>query len=141
MLIYINNKITYIRIYNLADLISAGSENTPKVVKEIAASASTEFTCASWGPLNKTLYVATKTGKVMIIDVASGTTIKDTQIHNSEVYSMVMSHDFTMLFTGSRDGNSKLLHPETFEEIRSYRFGGHPCRAVAVSPLFDSPEY
>jgi len=77
----------------------------------------------------------------MIIDVASGTTIKDTQIHKSEVYSMVMSHDFTMLFTGSRDGTSKLLHPETFEEIRTYNFGGHPCRTVAVSPLFDSPDY
>jgi len=38
----------------------------------------TEFTCAAWGPLNKTLYVATKTGKLMIIDVASGCTIKDT---------------------------------------------------------------
>ena len=52
-----------------------------------------------------------------------------------------MSHDFTMLFTGSRDGSSKLLHPETFEEIRKYSFGGRPCRAVAVSPLHDSDQW
>ena len=49
-----------------------------------------------------------------------------------------MSHDFTMLFSASRDGTSKLLHLETFEEIRTYSFGGRPCRTVAVSPLFDS---
>jgi len=36
LLIYIDKKTTCIRIYNLADLISAASErDTPKVVKEI----------------------------------------------------------------------------------------------------------
>ena len=54
---------------------------------------------------------------------------------------MTMSHDFTMLYTASRDGTSKLLHPETFEEIRQYSFGGKACRTVAVSPLFDSQEF
>ena len=49
-----------------------------------------------------------------------------------------MSHDHTMLFTASRDTTSKLLHPETFEEIRSYNFNDKICRAVSVSPLFDS---
>lgn len=52
-----------------------------------------------------------------------------------------MSHDFTMLYSASRDGNAKLLHPETFEVVRNYRFGGKPCRTVAVSPLFDSHEF
>lgn len=70
--------------------------------------------------------------------MGSGTTLKDTQIHSHEIFQLAMSHDFTMLFTGSREGISKLLHPETFEEIREYNFGGRPCRAVAVSPLHDS---
>ena len=117
------------------------SENTPKVVKEISPIANQEFTCAAWGPLNKTLYVATKTGKLQIIDVGSGTCLKDVQIHQYEIYQLTMSHDFTMLFTGSRDGTSKLLHPETFEEIRQYSFGNRPCRTVAVSPLHDSTEW
>jgi len=91
--------------------------------------------------LNKTLYVATKTGKLQIIDVGSGTCLKDVQIHQNEIYQLSFTHDFTMLFTGSRDGTSKLLHPETFEEIRQYSFGNRPCRTVAVSPLHDSTEW
>lgn len=51
-----------------------------------------------------------------------------------------MSHDYTMLFTASRDGTARLLHPETFEEVRQYGFG-KACRAVAVSPLHDSHEW
>jgi len=70
--------------------------------------------------------------------VGSGRTIKDSQIHETEIYQLTMSHDYTMLFTACRSGNAKLLHPETFEEVRQYGFGGKPCRAVAVSPLHDS---
>lgn len=60
-------------------MISGGtSENTPKVVKEIAAGSAHEYTCAVWGPLNKTIYVGTKSGKLQIIDVGSGMVLKDT---------------------------------------------------------------
>ena len=53
---------------------------------------------------------------------------------------MYLTHDYTMLFTASKDGTSKLLNPETFEEIRTFTFGANPCRAVAVSPLFDDQD-
>ena len=140
-LIYMDNKATAIRVYDLATVIAGGTtENTPKPTKEIPSSQH-EFTCAVWGPLNKTLYVGTKAGRVLIIDVGSCSTIKDSQIHASEIYQLTMSHDFTMLFTAARDGCSKLLHPETFEEVRQYDFGSRPCRTVAVSPLHDSQEW
>ena len=139
LVLYMERKTTLIRIYDMSSVIAGGtSENTPKVVKEISPISNQEFTCAAWGPLNKTLYVGTKTGKIQIIDVGSGTTLKDSQIHQYEIYQLTMSHDYTLLFTGSRDGTSKLLHPETFEEIRQYSFGNRPCRTVAVSPLHDS---
>ena len=141
-LIYMDKRMTMIRIYDLATVLSGGFiDNTPKPLKEIIALNQQEFTTAVWGPLNKTLYVGTKTGKVQIIDTASGTPLKDTQIHESEIYGLTMSHDFTMLFTACRTGHSKLLHPETFEEVREYNYGGKPCRTVAVSPLHDSHEY
>jgi len=136
-----DKRVTFIRIYDVANILAGGTgENTPKPVKEITALNQQEFTCAVWGPLNKTLYVGTKTGKVQIIDVASGTTLKDTQIHETEIYQLTMSHDNTMLFTACRSGVSKLLHPETFEEVREYNYGSKPCRSVAVSPLHDSHE-
>ena len=45
-----------------------------------------------------------------------------------------------MLMTCSRDGNAKLIHPETFEEIRNFPFG-KPVRSVAISPLFDDDQH
>ena len=138
-----DKKVTSIRIYNLADVLASARtpENAPKVFKEFTPVNQAEFTCAVWGPLNKTLYVGTKAGKVQIIDVGSGHTIKDTQVHEFEIYQLTMSHDYTMLYSASRDGGTKLLHPETFETVRSYGFGGRPCRTVAVSPLHDSQEW
>lgn len=44
-----------------------------------------------------------------------------------------------MLITCSKDGTAKLLHPRTLEQIRVFDFV-KPCRAAAISPLFDSTE-
>ncbi len=141
LVIFQSKKITYVHIYDLNAVLAAGtSGNTPKPVKEIVAKDQAEFTCATWGPLNKCFYAATKTGRVHIIDTSSGVTLKDVQIHPTIIYELKMSHDYTMLFTASRDGTSQLLHPETFETIREFNFGKY-CRSVAISPLHDSQEF
>lgn len=128
-------------IYDLNAVLNAGtSGNTPKPFKEMVAKDGEEFTCATWGPLNKYFFAATKTGRVHIIDVSSGVTLKDEQIHPTIIYELKMSHDYTMLFTASRDGTSRLLHPETFETIREFNFGKY-CRSVAISPLHDSQDF
>ena len=44
-----------------------------------------------------------------------------------------------MLFSCSNDGFCKLLHPETFEEIRSFMFE-FPCRDVCLNPTYDSKD-
>lgn len=44
-----------------------------------------------------------------------------------------------MLYTCSRDGTCKLLHPETFDLIRELNFT-FPCRNVAISPLYQADE-
>lgn len=44
-----------------------------------------------------------------------------------------------MLFTCSKDNTCKLLHPQTFDEIRNYNFD-FPCRDASVSPLYDSED-
>jgi hypothetical protein len=41
-------------------------------------------------------------------------------VHRQEIFSISITKDFTMLLTCSRDGTCKLLHPETFDEIRSF---------------------
>ena len=60
-------------------------------------------------------------------------------VHKHEIFTMTFTRDFVMLFTSSRDGTCKLLHPETFEEIRSFSFK-FPCRNAAVSPLYEAED-
>jgi hypothetical protein len=52
---------------------------------------------------------------------------------------MTLTKDFCMLFTCSRDGSCKLLHPNTFEEMRNYDFE-FPCRNAAISPLYEADD-
>ena len=140
--------LSHFRIFDLQASLNRGvntdenkdDQNTPKVVKEIKSSSENIYTSALWGPLNKTIYVATNSGKLLSLDVSSGKTLKEQQVHKAEIYQLHMTHDFTMLFTCSKDGTCKLLNPETFEEIRVFTFGNVPCRAVCVSPLFDDQD-
>lgn len=73
-----------------------------------------------WGPLNKSIFVSTDKGRVIQIDTASGKLIKEKTVHMNEIFKLHITHDYTMLMTCSRDGYVKLLHPETFEEVRKY---------------------
>jgi hypothetical protein len=67
--------------------------------------------------------------------------IKDKLLHKEEIIQLFMTHDFTMLVTCSRDGYSKILNPETLEEVRSFKYGEKPCRSAAISPLFDDAHH
>ena len=135
---YKQERMCYLRFYNLDDVLKAS--DTPKVIKEIKSSGENIYTHALWGPLNKTIYTSTTNGKVLCIDYGSTKTLKEVQVHRAEIFQIQLTHDYTMLFTASKDGTAKLLNPETFEEIRSFSFTAGPCRAVAVSPLFDDQD-
>jgi translation initiation factor 3 subunit I len=138
---YRKDKIIYLRLFDVANCLKAAETgDTPKVVKEIKCRPDTHYTHAVWGALNKTIYLSTNTGVLNTVDVASGTFLKNEQVHKQEIFKLFLTHDYTMLFTASRDGTSKLLHPETFEVIREYHYGGKPCRMVTVSPLFDDQD-
>jgi WD40 repeat protein len=97
------------------------------------------ITQASWGPLNQTLYIATNKGRFLVHDLGSNKTIVEEDVHTNEIFSFTVTYDHTMLITCSKDGSAKLLHPRTLETVRQYNFA-KPCRAAAISPLFDSQE-
>lgn len=75
----------------------------------------------------------------MIYDLSSQDYIIEEVIHKLEIFSFTVTYDHTMLITCSKDGFAKLLHPRTLEVIREFKFV-KPCRAAAVSPLFDAPD-
>ena len=136
--LYQDQKKSHIRIFDLQNALKCAQDgNTPKVVQTITGSADFEYTSCVWGPLNKTIYVSTDKGRVICIDVGSGKVLKEKTVHMAFIFTLTITHDFTMLMTASRDGYVKLLHPETFEEVRKYQYGKKPVRGVAISPLFD----
>jgi|TARA_B110001450_G_scaffold240191_1_gene248748 WD40 repeat protein len=92
-----------------------------------------------WGALDKSLYYATDKGRLLQYDLNDQSMIRASDIHRNEIFSITMSYDQTMLFTCSRDGFCKLIHPETFDTIREFNYS-FPCRNAAISPLFDATD-
>lgn len=111
-----NNKLIYLKIYDFQQVLAAAAKgDTPKAIQTVQGANDTHYTHAVWGALNKTLYWASVKGTMQCVDVASGKTLKEHQAHRSEIFKMFMTHDYTMLFTASRDGTARLWNPETFE--------------------------
>ena len=95
---------------------------------------------AVWGPLDKSIYYGTNEGRLIHYDLEKKEIITVQHPHkNYEIMNMTLTHDFTMLFTCSMDGNCKLLHPETLTEIRNFRFD-FPVRDAQISPLYEAEE-
>lgn len=61
-------------------------------------------------------------------------------IHKDEIFSLSITHDFTMLTTSSRDGTAKILNPRDLSTVRQFVYG-KPCRSATISPLFDDPTH
>jgi len=114
-------------------------EGSPACVKEIKAPRDHIIMDAKWGALDQTIYYCTDKGRLIRYDVDGSKSITTKDVHRHEIFTITMTKDFCMLFTSSRDGTCKLLHPDTFEEIRSYDFE-FPCRNAAISPLYEAEE-
>jgi translation initiation factor 3 subunit I len=138
-------KRSYIRIFKMEDILTNNTEGTVagKGVKEIhtlEGSKDYQYTKAVWGPRNESLLIATNTGKVLYYDIESASIISEEPVHSNEIFCITLTHDYTMLYTSSRDGTCKLLNPETLNVIRTFNYG-KPCRTASVSPLFESLDY
>jgi translation initiation factor 3 subunit I len=93
-----------------------------------------------WGPRNKSLIIGTNHGHVIYYDLDSSQILHQEAVHTAEIYSLTLTNDYAMLASGSKDGSAKMLHPETFEVIRTFNYG-KPCRSATISPLFENPTY
>ena len=131
-------KRSYVRIYDTQKALD-GKYTKETCEKEVVGPQDHLITQVSWGPLNKSLYIATDKGRVIIHDLEKEEELVSEDVHKSEIFSFTVTYDHTMLMTCSRDGTAKLLHPRTLKTIRVYSFG-KPCRTASISPLFDSHE-
>jgi WD40 repeat protein len=116
----------------------ADKEITPMV--EIACNPDYRFTSFTWGPLDKSIYTCTTNGRVIQYDTTTGKEMQWAQIHTDNIYSICLTHDSTMISTGSHDNSAKILDPKTLKEIRTFYYG-KPVRSAVISPLFDDPDH
>jgi len=80
-----------------------------------------------WGPLDKSIYYCTNEGRLIHYCLETKEILEVRHPHIGEILSITITQDFTMLFTTGKDGTCKLLHPQTLDEIRSYKYE-FPCR-------------
>jgi len=142
-----NKRESVIKVFNTKDALDWGirkpaegeRKTYPACTTEIKAPRDHGINCVKWGGLDKVVYYGTDKGRLVKYDFDEKKVVKAQDVHKNEIFSIEMSHDFTMMFTCSKDGYCKLLHPETFQEIRSFMFE-FPCRDVTINPMFDSSD-
>jgi translation initiation factor 3 subunit I len=132
---------SFMQIFDTKKVLNNGmsKETSVEPIKTIKAPKDHEINCARWGALDKTIYYCTNRGRLIQYDLEEGSVTMARDIHKNEIFKVTITRDFTMLYTCSRDGTCKLLHPQTFDEIRTYQFD-FPCRDCSVSPLYESEE-
>lgn len=134
------NRQSSMKIYDTKEALAWGKKDGfLKPLQEIRAPRDHIINNVKWGALDKSIYYCTDQGRLIQYDVVNMSLIKAQDVHKNEIFTITITKDFTMLFTSSRDGTCKLLHPDTFDEIRSFQFD-FPCRNAQVSPLYDSEE-
>lgn len=135
------NRESHIRVFNLKDVLSHGKNLNAECphVAQIKGPKDHGINNCKWGSLDKTILYCTDKGRLLKYDLVDKSVVKVKDVHRNEIFTMTITKDFTMLFTCSRDGTCKLLHPETFDEVRSYAFN-FPCRNASVSPLYESED-
>lgn len=74
LVVYDHKKRSYIRIQDLKSALEG--EKNPSSLVEVAGPQDHLVNQASWGPLNKTLYIATDKGRFLIHDIESNKTIQ-----------------------------------------------------------------
>lgn len=114
-----NGRESAMRIYSLKDCLAWGNkEGSPQYVREIKAPRDHIINDVKWGRLDESIYYCTDQGRLIRYDVNAGKLMTASDVHRHEIFTLTLTRDFTMLFTCSRDGTCKLLHPETFQEVR-----------------------
>ena len=102
---------SYMRIYDLKTAVAWGKkEGECDHVKQIKAPSDHAINGVKWGPLDESIYYCTDRGRIIKKDLVEDTT-EARDIHKREIFSITLTHDFTMLFTCSRDGTCKLSTP------------------------------
>ena len=62
-------------------------DEQPKVTLQITGKKEQVFNHVTWGPLNKSIYVATDLGRVLVFDL-QGNQINEAHLHTGEIFQL-----------------------------------------------------
>lgn len=91
---------------------------------------------ASWGNLNKTIYISTAKGYILVYEAKTQDQTNKKKVHKEPIVSFTFTPDRIFLFTCSRDETYCMVDPDTLDTINNYNFHGNISRVIAVSPLY-----
>ena len=130
----------FIRIFTIKDTLEHGkAKGSCRHLTQIKAPKDHGITDMKWGEFDNSVIYTTDKGSLLRYDLEGDSLVLRRDVNKNEIFSITWTRDFTMLFTCSRDGSCKLLHPATFDEIRSFNFK-FPCRNAAINPLYEEPD-
>lgn len=78
-------KVSTIRVFDFEQILRKKDDEAAKCTLTISGAKDVVFNHAVWGPLNKSIYVATSTGQVLVFDT-QGNCIKDKSLHQLEIF-------------------------------------------------------
>ena len=74
------DKMSYVDVYDFQKTMS-GKDTKEALITTITLPKDQSVTCAKWGPLNKTIYIATLSGRFMIVSVENGQVVIQKDVH------------------------------------------------------------
>jgi len=90
--------------------------------------------CISWSIANQHIIAGFDNGLIVKYDPSTGQEVQRKKIHDARVNRLTFSHDKTMFVTASVDTTAKLVDPESFEIIKTFKTST-PVNGAVLSPL------
>ncbi|KAL9656410.1 hypothetical protein ABK040_005175 [Willaertia magna] len=93
-----------------------------------------KFTCAVWGPLNKTIICGFEDGTIRIYDADTSKVIATSNEHKQQVVRISFSKDKLLFISASKDSTAKLFESKDLNCLKTYK-STEPVNTAAISPV------
>ncbi|KNH04300.1 eukaryotic translation initiation factor 3 subunit [Perkinsela sp. CCAP 1560/4] len=113
--------VPQVQLFKLPDDVPAskGEDYAPVMRFENPSSV---ITFATFGPMNNTIYFATRDGEMKIADVETGQTVVNKKVHDGEIMRFRWDKEYQTPITASVDSTAKLLDSRSLDVIQTYEY-------------------
>jgi translation initiation factor 3 subunit I len=128
-------------VYSINDIFASRTEGV--IVKNCPTigsfnSTQSKFVNCKWMNMNKNILCGREDGVVQLLDLESGTVVREKQFHKEIIMDIDISKREEVFLTASKDGKACVVDPDTFEVLHTL-YPQNPTRnlnSCKISPLF-----